>query len=214
VAALADPQVPELLGRGHSQLLEPDGLRLQRRPGDARVRRTPPERQRLGQQATRLGRFAAQPVVCRPDEVGEPPGVDLVGGHVQGVSARVRTQPLSRPPGRALGIESAPQPGDVGLERGLDPRRRVLAPYLVDEMLHRDGSAVRGDEQSEQRAGLGPAEIGDPLADDHLEVAEHLDTHGGDPKRTDGYRRWSRLRRPPGVAPPGPRPPAARRPAP
>ncbi len=66
------------------------------------------------------------------------------GGRVPGKGAGRRPQPIvrgARPPSR---LQLPAEAGDVGLQRGHDPGRRLLAPGLVDHVGHRHRPAFSG----------------------------------------------------------------------
>lgn len=89
----------------------------------------------------------------------------------------MRTQSLRGQPGIPVGLEDAPEPGDVRLQRGLDARRWVVPPDLGDELLDRNGTSFGGDQLCQQRLGLRPTEVDRSLVHDHLQVAQHPNAH-------------------------------------
>jgi hypothetical protein len=89
--------------------------------------------------------------VRRLGEVGEPDGV-----HV----AALDGQPVARR--RALhgvGSEHPPQPRDVGLHRGIGIGRGSVAPQLLRDAVERHRAARLGQQQTEQDALQGTAEV-------------------------------------------------------
>ena len=101
----------------------------------------------------------------------EASGVDGIRREVEGVATRMRAEPPRRGPWVTRRLEDSTQAGDVGLEGGLDAHRRLVGPDLVDEVLEGDRSPLGHDEEREQGAGLGPAELERRVVDAHLEVA-------------------------------------------
>jgi hypothetical protein len=93
----------------------------------------------------------------------------------------VRPEHLRRRPRPAGRLERATQPRDVRLQRGLDPHGRAIAPDLVDEVLDRDGTSGRRDEQTDQGPGLAPAEVEDGTVALDLEQSQHPDPHAARP---------------------------------
>lgn len=125
--------------------------------------------QRLGRGAVALLGLAQQP--------REPPGVDRVVGHLQGVAAGVGPEPLGHGPGVPPGLERPAQASDVRLERGLHPRRRALAPDLVDERGDRDGPPLGRDQQAQQVPWLRPAQVDPSGLPDDRELTQHSHLH-------------------------------------
>ncbi len=84
----------------------------------------------------RLDRRAGVAACQRRDphrhEILELGGIDVASVGQQGIARRLGDEQAGRFAGLAVRLEGAPQVGDVGLQRGLGVRRRVLAP---DEVL-------------------------------------------------------------------------------
>ena len=113
-----------------------------------------------------------------PHELGEPPRVHVLAGQAEGVAAGMGAQPRSSVARARRGrLQHPAQAGDVGLQRGLHPRRRLLAPDLVDQVLHRHRAPLGGHQQREQGPRLGPAEVGRLAVDQHRQLAEDRHVH-------------------------------------
>ena len=124
-------------------------------------RLAPPQRQRLVEQ--RRCRRAGSPAAT----ARSPSSTSSVkrsrsrsrGVDAQQVARRPGEQHGRRLAGAAVGLEHPAQVGDVGLQRAGDRRRRVVAPQRADDAVDADHAAGVGEQQGQQRPGLGAADV-------------------------------------------------------
>jgi len=141
-----------ILDREQAPLLEPRRLRTRERlVEDVGERRPPPQTERRHKRLPGGPRLALRELLARTaDEALEPVDVELVRLDPQHVSRRLPAQPVLP--------DSAPQPGDVAVERLVDAGRRPLAPQRLDQAVARD-RLVRVQTQHRQKTALlRPAE--------------------------------------------------------
>ena len=136
-----------------------------------------PARQRVAQQAGRLGGRGTARHPSPPQELLGPVEVELAGLDDEPVPTWFAEQP------RTDDAEGGPQPGDVRVEPAARPGRGVVPPQHIDEPLGADPVALGAEQQREYGAWPGAAE-GDhaPTVPD-LDGPEHaeLDGHAGIP---------------------------------
>jgi hypothetical protein len=153
MAAQRQLSLGQILPRGLAQLLQPSGLRLRERQICELCQRPPaPQRQRLTQQPRR-GRRVARGLAALGDQPLGQARVHQVGWCLQPVPRGVGEDP------HALGgLEGAPQPQDVVLQRVGGRPRRMLAPQRLSQLVLADRFAGVQRQHREQAALLGRAE--------------------------------------------------------
>jgi hypothetical protein len=177
VAAERQFRLDAVPDRADAKLLQADHLC----PGERHLpeigeRRSPPEVERLAQQARRARLVAAgEGAAPLRGEPLEPVHVDLVRLDREPVAGRVQ---LDRRAGPVLVTQEVAEAGDLGLERVAGVGRRVPAIQPVDQPRHRDHLARIQEQQGEQRAEAGPAD-GDlpPVGAAHLRRTEDAVSH-------------------------------------
>ncbi len=113
------------LQRRQSHLLQTGDLPVERRPPvDIGVGVTPPQRQRRSQLKGRAFRVRCQPSACRPVELLEITGVDLV---------RLQRVPATRPGDHIPHL--ATEIRHVGVDSATRPRGGVVAVHALDERI-------------------------------------------------------------------------------
>ena len=107
------------------------------------------------------------PQAARLDDRGlEATGVDLLGSGVQ---------PVCRAPRDDAARQQAAQGRDLGLQRVLGRRRRLVAPQLVDEPIPGDEAVGLDEERREEGAGARAAEAQGHSVFDHFERPEYTE---------------------------------------
>jgi hypothetical protein len=74
-------------------------------------------------------------------------------------------------------FERPAQPRDVGLQRDLGLRRRLVAPHQVHEALAGHRGRARGDQHRQDGALLAASHVDRLVAEEDLEAAEDPDLH-------------------------------------
>ena len=111
---------------------------------------------------------------------GEAQQVQVGGVGAQQVARRAGEQHRRRLARPAVGLQHPAQVGDVGLQGAGDRRRRVVAPQRADDPVDADDAAGVGQQQGQQRPGLGPADVEGPAVGTRdLERAEDSEAHDG-----------------------------------
>jgi hypothetical protein len=138
-----DQGLPAILLGQQPRLAQPGRFGRQRRGRrrGVRVGLAPPQRQTAVQRANRGGRVGADERAAAGGRRGELLGVDRGRFDNQRVAGRPRDQGGRPGPGVAPRLDGPPQIGHIGLNAGHHLRRRVLAPHLVDQPVHRHGPA-------------------------------------------------------------------------
>ncbi|WBB68444.1 hypothetical protein [Micromonospora sp. WMMD812] len=107
----------------------------------------------------------------------EPPGVDGFRGQPDRVAGWRGDQQAGRGPGLAGRLQEPAQVGDVRLEGGDGPGRRLAPPELVDHPVHGDDVAAGEQQQREHGTLPGPAEADLASVDLGLEGSKHPQQH-------------------------------------
>ena len=107
----------------------------------------------------RAGVAGADRAVAVLDQLGEAQQVQVGRVGAQQVAGRAGEQHGRRLARPAVGLEHPAQVGDVGLQRAGDRRRRVVAPQRAHDPVDADDAAGVGQQQGQQRPGLGPADV-------------------------------------------------------
>ena len=134
VAAQLEVELDTLDDGGEPLLVEPCALRDEQAvQAHAGERRSAPHGQRLLEQLPSDPRLTGRARLTRPVQRLVPAvDVALSGSHIQSVTARVAGQPAAI--GARRGQPLA-QPRDVHLQAVARPRRRLLAPHLIDQLV-------------------------------------------------------------------------------
>ena len=148
--------------------LEPLDLRARERVvGEVRERLAAPEVERLGQEASRLGRFRR---FCLGDQPFEAKQVDLIRVDPDQVSRLLRQDQISRR-----------RAASAAARRGTEARspRRPAAgrPQRIDQAVDRHSTVWREQESAEQCALLGTAEHNHAAAVDDFERSQDPKLH-------------------------------------
>ena len=142
VAAELDLRLDPVLERGQPELVEAGDLALEERLEREVGERGPaPERERVAQGCGALGRRQGPRVV---HQALEPAGVDRAGVDAQQVAGRAGLDHFL--------AERVPEPRDGVLHDRVGRRRRVRAPEVVDQRVHRDDRPRVQQEVGEHRA--------------------------------------------------------------
>ena len=152
--------VGELLDATAAQLLQPVGLVAGERPSDARVRRSPPQRERRRRPLRDLG--------GRPhrDQPLEGHGVHL---DVDDVAPAGGADQLAR--------QLAPEASDRAVHHRRGRRRRAVTPDEVDELLDGDRATDAAHQRGQHdRPRAAPDPHGAQAVDDH-QLTEHAAPH-------------------------------------
>ena len=177
VPAEAQVRLRALLDRRGALLLQRGAPRRQP-PAQRYVLQGPaaPDPAGLLQPRYRRGRIAACRVRPRlADQLGEPARVQRrvdQPQHVPG-SAPDQYQPFG-----GVRSEQPPQVGRVGADVGAGRRWRLVAPHLVDQLVHGHILAVAGEQEGQNRALLRGTQRQRPARVD-LQRAKHPDIHCG-----------------------------------
>ena len=100
-------------------------------------------------------------------------GVQPVRGDGQPVPAVISDHDLPRCAALPVRFEGLPQPEHVGLDRGRRPRRNVLTPQRVRELLHGQPAAVRQQQPGQHRALLPATQRHRGIAAGHPQRPQH-----------------------------------------
>ncbi len=179
VAPVTHPEVPQRNFRAESQFTQPRRFCVQESTRQPGIRFAPPECQRVDEHPVGRGVVSCgDPLGGVCDAGGETVRIELVRFELERVSTGVSPQSCAR---TRRSAERLAQSRHVGLQRGLDPVRRVVVPHLIDQPRYEHGMPGRGDQDSEQRSRLRSTQIGDaPVVQLDLKVAE--DPHFHAPK--------------------------------
>ena len=152
-----------VFGRAEPELLQPPGLHLRERlAAEVAEGGAAPELKRRAQARGSRSRLVRRELAAAlPDQPLEPVRVELAVVDLQAV----RTRP-GQQHGRA---ESLAEPGDVHLKAALRARRRLIAPQVVDEGSARDRLVRVQQQDGQQPAQPGAADL------DHAPVGADLD---------------------------------------
>nr|AGS49805.1 hypothetical protein [uncultured bacterium esnapd16.1] len=161
------------------QLLQPGHLGHHRGGGGhLGVGLPPPQRQPGLELAERPPRVVPVPrLPARGGVLAEPVDVDVDHPAVQQVAAGDGAQHAGRRPGCPVRLQRPAQVGHVRLQRGHRRRRRVPGPQRLEHHLHGDPLADLADQQREQGALLGRAEVDLAAGDHRLHRAERRELH-------------------------------------
>ena len=128
--------------------------------GDVRERLAPPQGERIGEEDAGV----VEPAELlgldgRCDIALEPHGIDLFGRDVEDVPGRAGDEDARRRSGSAVRFEGPSQVRDVRLQRRRGRGRWLTVPELVDEPVDRDDPPRLEEEERQERAVLGRAEL-------------------------------------------------------
>jgi hypothetical protein len=159
VAAELDLRLDPVLERGEPELVEARNLRLEEAlEGEVAERGAAPERERVAKSRRALGRRERLRVVHEPLE---PASVDRAGVDAQQVAGRTGLDHFL--------AQRLPKPRDGVLHDRVGRRRRLRAPEVVDQRVHRDDRSGMEQEVGEHGALPRAAQRGARARDARLE---------------------------------------------
>ena len=174
VAAQLQVKLDPLNHRGQALFLEPRPLAIKQLVcAHSRERRSAPHTERLLDRRPRGLQPTGRSVPPRPAERRLPPvHIARAGTQLQNVAARSTDQPLCI---AARLHQRLAQPRDVHLQAATCPRRRILAPQLIDQPLAAHHATPDKRQHRQQRARPLPAERDLAAIDPRLDRPEQLD---------------------------------------
>jgi hypothetical protein len=112
------------------------------------------------------------------DQPGEVEQVQVRGIGAQQVAGRPGEQHGRRLARTPVGFQDPAEVGGVGLQSAGHRRRRVVAPQRADDPVDADHPARVGEQESQERPGLGAADVhGAAVGIRDLERAEDSEAH-------------------------------------
>ena len=168
------------LGGGQAELVQPGDLGLgELLVGEVGIRRPPPQRQcGLQRDQGGLGITRAQEADALGRQALEAHDVDGVRLHSQEIAGGLGREHVRAAPVGAGGLQEAPEPGDIGLQRCHGACRGLVTPELLDQPVDGHHPVGRHDQHREERPLLRAAQGEQLPAADDLERAQRPELDG------------------------------------